>query len=54
MDSKTSDPQLPYPGERIEHRTLGPGAVARLLDGCRKALVRFDRRPAAPSVKNEE
>ncbi len=50
MDSKTSDPQLPYPGERIEHRTLGPGAVARLLDGGRKALVRFDRRPAAPSV----
>lgn len=50
MDSKTSEPLLPFPGERIEHRTLGPGAVARLLDGGRKALVRFDRRPAAPTV----
>lgn len=50
MDSKTSETLLPYPGERIEHRSMGPGSVARLLDGGRKVLVRFDRRPAAPSV----
>jgi len=37
-------------GARVQHERHGPGVVARVIDGGRKALVRFDRRPAVPRV----
>lgn len=37
-------------GARIHHPTHGPGVVAKVLDGGRMALVRFDQRPAVPMV----
>ncbi|MCK6504645.1 ATP-binding protein [Myxococcota bacterium] len=37
-------------GQRVRHPVLGEGGVARVLDGGRKALVRFDLRPAVPAV----
>jgi len=35
---------------RVQHASLGPGVVARVLDGGRRALVRLDHRPAVPAV----
>lgn len=37
-------------GSRVEHPAHGPGVVAKVLDGGRKLLVRFDARPAVPMV----
>ena len=37
-------------GAAVLHPAHGPGIVARVLDGGRKALVRFERRPTVPLV----
>lgn len=50
MASKTSEPEPLRPGEPVRHPVFGAGTVARLVDGGRKALVRFEQRPAVPTV----
>ena len=38
------------PGLRVVHPVLGAGVVARVVDGGRKCVVRFDGRPSVPEV----
>lgn len=42
--------RAPAPGQGVRHAVHGEGRVLRLLDGGRRALVRFTRRPGVPVV----